>query len=386
MSKSSVLVLLHYYIPSFKSGGPVRSISNLVNTLAEDLQFRILTADRDLGDEKRYVGIEDGWVQVGNAEVKYLNKKDIRKFLLSKKFIEESQLGVIYVNSIFDFDFSILPLLVVRFFGERRQRIVVAPRGELLDGAFNNKKLKKSLYLLLARALRLFNSVVWHATSEDERDSIIRKIGAKKSIVVASNIPVDPGLAHMSRRRKTKGELRVIFLSRISRKKNLLLAIKVLNALNLNREENVIFDIYGPVFDDEYWNSCKQEMQNTGTSITVNYIGSIEYEFVGRVLADYDLFFLPTLGENFGHAIFEALSCGTPVMISNKTPFQDIEEKKAGWIRDPEDLSGFLEILYQCLNMNALQYEDYIEGAMSYAKEWFKENSHKSLYRDLFRA
>ena len=45
---------------------------------------------------------------------------------------------------------------------------------------------------------------------------------------------------------------------------------------------------------------------------------------VHQTLSDYHLFFLPTLGENFGHAIFEALSVGVPVLISDQTPWTDV--------------------------------------------------------------
>ena len=42
-------------------------------------------------------------------------------------------------------------------------------------------------------------------------------------------------------------------------------------------------------------------------------------------IARSDVFLLPTGGENFGHAIFEALSCGVPVLISDQTPWRGLE-------------------------------------------------------------
>ena len=48
-------------------------------------------------------------------------------------------------------------------------------------------------------------------------------------------------------------------------------------------------------------------------------------------LAEYDLFLLPTRGENFGYAIFDALEVGLPVMLSDLTPWQDLERIGAGW-------------------------------------------------------
>lgn len=42
---------------------------------------------------------------------------------------------------------------------------------------------------------------------------------------------------------------------------------------------------------------------------------------VPALMREHDLFFFPTLGENYGHVIIESLSAGTPVLISDQTPW-----------------------------------------------------------------
>lgn len=42
----------------------------------------------------------------------------------------------------------------------------------------------------------------------------------------------------------------------------------------------------------------------------------------------YDLFVFPTLGENFGHVVIESLSAGTPVFMSNTTPWKSFSKYK----------------------------------------------------------
>ena len=76
MSKRKVLVCIGYYLPGFKSGGPVRSMANMVAHLVDDVQFYIVTSDRDLGDDSPYPEVvNDGeWVDVANARVLYLKK------------------------------------------------------------------------------------------------------------------------------------------------------------------------------------------------------------------------------------------------------------------------------------------------------------------------
>lgn len=55
------------------------------------------------------------------------------------------------------------------------------------------------------------------------------------------------------------------------------------------------------------------------------------HERVWEVLSTYDLFFLPTRGENFWPVILESMLAGTPVLLSNTTPWRDLESLGIGW-------------------------------------------------------
>ena len=61
-----------YYLPGFKSGGPVRTISNMVEWLGDEFDFKIITSNCDLGDTKPYPkqGLLD-------AEVLYVSQRDM---------------------------------------------------------------------------------------------------------------------------------------------------------------------------------------------------------------------------------------------------------------------------------------------------------------------
>ena len=132
-------------------------------------------------------------------------------------------------------------------------------------------------------------------------------------------------------------QIRLVFLSRIDRMKNLDFALAVLSKC----ETPVRFDIYGPVTHQDYWRECQRHMTALPPHIEVRYHGAIANSDVSRTLAAYDLFFLPTLGENFCHAIFDALEVGLPVLISDQTPWRDLEEMEAGWSLPLSDPSVF---------------------------------------------
>ena len=70
-----------YYLPGTRAGGPIRSVSNLVRALGDELEFSILTRHHDFGDATPYAGIEPFcWVDSANARVKYL-APGLRSFL-----------------------------------------------------------------------------------------------------------------------------------------------------------------------------------------------------------------------------------------------------------------------------------------------------------------
>ena len=113
------------------------------------------------------------------------------------------------------------------------------------------------------------------------------------------------------------GPLRLVFLSRISRKKNLDFLLRVLARVS----SNVELAIFGSQEDAIYWNQCESLINQLPVNIQVYFGGQLPQEMVRDTFAMYDLFVFPTRGENFGHVIFESLSVATPVLVSDQTPW-----------------------------------------------------------------
>jgi hypothetical protein len=72
------------------------------------------------------------------------------------------------------------------------------------------------------------------------------------------------------------------------------------------------------------------------SNVLVKYCGPLPPENVPERLGAYHFFVLPTLGENFGHAIHEALSAEVPVLIGCGTPWTSVTSMNAGWIIQPD--------------------------------------------------
>ena len=227
MSRPIILTFVRYYLPGYKSGGPVRTIANMVEALGEEFEFRIVTSDRDFLDVAPYSGItSDAWMSVRKAWVYYVSPERRRLFAWVG-LIRETPHDVLYLNSLFDPVYTLLPLLARRLAGSRRKSVVVAPRGEFSPGALGLKRWKKAPFLAVAQIAGLYRNVLWHASTIDEAQMIRRQFGGAARIVTARNLPPMSGQQQTSCEAiAVPGPLRIVFLSRISRMKNLISAIR----------------------------------------------------------------------------------------------------------------------------------------------------------------
>ncbi|MDY6992238.1 MAG: glycosyltransferase [Pseudomonadota bacterium] len=349
--KPRILLLTGYYLPGFKSGGPVRSIVNLVESLHEYFDFYILTSDRDLGDVNHYPGIEYGiWYKIGNAMVRYLSPKE-QSPMAMWRLIRQTEHELLYLNSFFSPRFTIIPLLGRKLDRILPRPVLIAPRGEFSQGALNIKSLKKNTYLSLVKITGLIRGINFHATSKLEVEDIVRNFNiSKMKIFSATNLPTPPSLTLPATSRDTHGKkLHIAFLSRISKKKNLSFALDVLRSV----KSRLCFNIYGPIEDSVYWKDCNRIIRKMPDNIEVVYHGVVAPEDVPAILRQHDLFFLPTLGENYGHVIAESLSAGTPVLISDLTPWRNLEYEGLGYDISLSDYDCFVRVIerFSCMSV-----------------------------------
>lgn len=345
-----ILTFVDYYLPGAKAGGALRSVANLVDRLGNELDFRLITRDRDEGDDEPYPSVSAGeWTKRGKAQVLYLPEHQMSLRGL-RDVIRKTPHDAIYLNSFFSPRCTILPLLLRRAKAIAAVPTIVAPRGEFSPGALAIKKPKKLAYIAFARLAGLYGDVVWQASSSHEEKDIRRWWGKTARVMVAPDLPSQPaGGLGSPRPAKRAGHLRVVFLSRISRKKNLLGALRALADVR----GSVEFDIYGPLEDQAYWQECERAAKDLPATVVVRQMGPVAHEKVGRVMSEHDLFFLPTFGENYGHVILEALTAGCPVLISDRTPWRNLEALGVGW-DVPLELPGrFTQILEECAAMDA---------------------------------
>lgn len=355
--KKPIFVFNSFYLPGFKSGGPVKSIYNIVANLGDEFDFKIVTQGKDLSDQTYYQNVKlNAWNTLGKSTVWYLGPNSFQ--LLIDELRKHISIPY-YLNSFFDLKFTILPLLLSQLGILRPKTIVVAPRGELSVGALSIKKTKKLVYIHLFKLLGWHKKIIWHASNSYEKDDIL-KIFKDGSIQVASDLVAFEGLESVD----NQSDNSLVFFSRISRKKNLSYALESLKYCR----SNLIFKIYGTLEDPDYWAECQNIIRSLPSHIQVKYCNSVNPDQVTNTLKTCGLFFFPTRGENYGHVIAEALMAGLPLLISNTTPWNDIEDHGAGWVRKLDSPQAFAEVIDSFMKLSEQQKQELRNRVKVYAK------------------
>jgi glycosyltransferase involved in cell wall biosynthesis len=311
-----VLTVVGAYLPGFRGGGPTRSLSNLVAHTTPVLAFDIITLNKDHGATTAYPDIPcNAWQHVGSARVLYVEGRQ-NLLIWAIRLIRSGSYNVLYLNSLFS-PFTWQILLFRRFGVLGPIPVVLAPRGELDPAALQKKRGKKRAFLRVARCLRLYHHILWHACSPHEKEDIARGLtmvgAANARVEMIPNLGPSKSFTKDGRSKalpKRQGNVRVVFLSRIVSNKNLLFALSTLE----HCAQDVQFDIYGPIEDQTYWTACQNVMERLPANVQVAYKGTVRPDLVQDTMSAYHLLFLPTQFENFGHVILEACLAGCMVL------------------------------------------------------------------------
>jgi glycosyltransferase involved in cell wall biosynthesis len=357
----------------------VRSCANLLDHLGSDFEFSVVTRDTDYTENKPYDAVKsDEWNMHDGKRVYYISAAKLNKETIARLIKEEAP-QVVYLNGIWSQPFTAWPLKELKK-AKGKTKVVVAARGMLAPSALAIKATKKKLFLRLAKWRDDFSNVIFHATNEKEANDIRKALGDKCKILVAGNLPRKSGnvSAHAL---KVKDKLRIVSIARIAPEKNTLFALETLSKVNADVEA----DFFGAVYDEVYWQQCKSVLDKMPANIKVKFPGPIPSNEISRTLSNYDLLFLPTRGENFGHIILESLQAGTPVLISDQTPWKNLANENAGWDLPLKSIEGFVKTIERIAGMNDIEFKKYSEAAVELSGKYSSDEKLLEDNRKLFQ-
>ncbi len=365
MNKKKIAVFMDY-LPGRKTGGPLKRIINMVDALGDEFNIYIISRDHDFGENKRFPDIHTGWNIIGKAKVLYLSDHEITRKRYGE-ILDETEADMVYTMTVFSVKL-IFPCISAA--KKRKIPVLIAPCGQTCANSLRLKSWKKLPYLKIMKTINAFSGIYFHTTSDEEYQSMITYLGIETKYLC--NIPNIPQRKNKTaKKHKTAGKIRILYVSRIHRKKNLLYAIKIIKQVRCN----VNFDIYGPLEDLEYWEQCKKEIEHLPTNVNIQYIKALSPIEAENIYQNYDCFFFPTLSENYGFAIAESLLADCPVLLSKGTTPWDDYANYADLVYDLNDHEGFISAIEKIAAMENMEYliliqktREYVNYKINYSK------------------
>ena len=224
----------------------------------------------------------------------------------------------IHIHGAWSFQFLFLvPLIFIL-----KKKFTYQPHG-LLSPVCMQKSwfVKKTAWFVYQRYYLLFSKNVICCSNKERQELLLLSNSSKKLSIVFNGLhdeffDVIPKIIP----RKNK----LLFFSQITPIKNL---ENVFHALSMRKELDGVehfIDIfgYGP---SDYIESLKKLVSQLGIEENVEFMGPIARENRVEVYDEYKYFILPSLSENFGIVVLEALSRRCQVLVSSQTPWRDFE-------------------------------------------------------------
>jgi glycosyltransferase involved in cell wall biosynthesis len=379
IDKPHLLIFTDWYVPGYKAGGPIQSVYQLAQLLNSQFHIKIVTRNTDYNSSTPYENIESNvWTTVQEGvEVLYLSKEQIT-YKKIKEIVKVNKSNRLLINGLFSIYFSFLPAFFAMLFGVSKSYVAV--RGMLHASALSVKPIKKQLFLAFVRGLGLYKSKTMLASSEEEVSLIKRVLGPQTNVRLLPNLPITPSAFTPKVFKKNEDTLRLLFLGRISPEKNPITLVKALQSVSFT--VNVTF--CGAFNEKQYADLFEKECKLLPNCVQMTHVQHCPHHEIEALFLNHDILVLPSLGENFGHAIFESFAYSTPVIIGNNTPWKGIKSEKAGVEIEPTNSQSLLEELQFFNQLSQAEYTEWQQGAYKKATQYFEINNFKETYTQVF--
>ncbi len=273
--------------------------------------------------------------------VKYINHDSslgsFRNLLLFRRFLLEFN-PIVHFHGVWShryIPYFILVMLSKSFF-------IVSPHGSFEAGALRQKFFKKYIArkLFLNHILRKATEL-W-ACSQKEYNSLKREFPKIPVTVVPIGIDIPDKIDRYVDNGHRQSKV-ILVISRLTHGKGLLNLVK---AWSFIRDDDWRIVLAGP--DSEgYKKIIEREISHLNLERFFSFTGYVDNDQRDALYRSADFFVLPSLSENFGIVIAEALSFGLPVLTTNETPWGYVGLERGCLCVDtnPNALSSGLRVL-----------------------------------------
>lgn len=200
---------------------------------------------------------------------------------------------------------------------------VISPRGTLGPAALRFSAMRKRLFWLALQGGAVRSARAFHATSESEHGEI-RDFGLGQPVILAPNGIELPSLSP----RPAPPARTALYVGRVHPKKGLENLIAAW-ARAAPSHTGWSLRIVGPG-DERYLDQLRRLAAQSGAP-HIAFEGGVYGQDKQHAYRDADLFVMPTLNENFGMTVAEALAHATPVVCTKGAPWAGLTAHGAGW-------------------------------------------------------
>jgi glycosyltransferase involved in cell wall biosynthesis len=336
------------FYPATFYGGPISATWDLSKKLAQrGFEVYVSTTDAN-GRERLEVKCNTYLEKEENVFVKYYNEQIINRLSLSFIFgiwsdIKKSD--VVYIQYLFHYTVFFSLLLSVM----QCKKVIICPRGSFSKFTLTNRfSFLKSLWIFLF--IRPFSRrIIWQASSYlEESDIRIEFPNSTVSVIndgvnfqsfqVCQEISKTELVNRYSNSSFTKVSSLFFSMGRLHKIKRFDILIDAFY-LFLQEDKNAKLIIAGG--NDGSGSKLNNQIKRLNIEDSVFLIGAIGFGEKKILLNNCDYFTLASEFESFGIVVAEALSCGLPVVVSNKTPWRDIEINNCGIFSKNDKVSFF---------------------------------------------
>ncbi|MEQ1725946.1 MAG: glycosyltransferase [Sphingopyxis sp.] len=316
-----ILHIVPSYFPAVRYGGPIVSVHGLAKaSVAAGHSVDVFTTNAD-GPGALAVPT-DRWVDVDGVRVRYFARaRPLRLFRAPAMATAARQAlrdyDVVHIHAIF-----LWPIVTMaRACRKAGVPYVLSPRGMLVKSLFQARSgLVKRLWMALFDRRTLEQASALHLTAQTEADDIAAFGYALPPIAIIPN-GVDTVQPSRTEQVKTNNPPFLLSLGRINWKKNLPALVAGFAMADV---ADLRLVIAGNVEDGDLA-AVRSAVADHQLEARVTIIDhSVEGEEKAALFADCAAFILPSLSENFGNVVVEAMAAGAPVIVTERCGVADV--------------------------------------------------------------
>lgn len=337
-----LVVVIPYFYPAYIYGGPVFAAYQLCLKVAENgVDVNVITTNLN-GEEKLNVKTNTFTSQYG-FNVKYYNNFFLPLFSYKMIFGLAKDIrnaDVVHIQSIY----SLSTIFAIFHCFIQRKKILLSPRGSLAKWSFEHRGLIKKIWIKLF--IKPFKrDIIWHATSKKETKEIEYFFPNANINIISDGVSFEQSKIKSDCNKKWQNSFYIACLGRLHKVKGFDIVLRTMVYV-LKKYPKIKLFIAGA--DEGELNSLKELSKTLNIQKSVEFTGQLHADNKNCFLKHAQCLVISSHTENFGIVAAEALFQNTPVIASKNTPWEILEEYKAGFhvLNDPKEISkAIIEIV-----------------------------------------